>query len=275
MNIGVYKITSSSGKIYIGQSINIEKRLIDYRHKNCKGQKRLFNSIEKYGWNEHIFEVIEYCSIEELNSRERYWQEYYDVLGPNGLNCVLNNTDDKKKILSEETRNKLKTKRSKEFCELMSLKLKGRKLTEEHKLAIKNSLSKISQERSVNMRDKSKTKKVYQFNLDGTFIKEWKSNREIGRILGYDSHAISYSCNNKGTCYNFIWSFVNEINLLEIKTHGTKIVQLNKDYTEIKVWNSMKEAANILCISKYSISKCCRGKQTYAGNFIWRYYEIN
>jgi predicted GIY-YIG superfamily endonuclease len=36
--IGIYKITSPSGKIYIGSSKNIERRKEDYRYKRFKYQ---------------------------------------------------------------------------------------------------------------------------------------------------------------------------------------------------------------------------------------------
>ena len=39
VKIGIYKITSPSNKIYIGQSINIERRFKEYKTlKNCKFQ---------------------------------------------------------------------------------------------------------------------------------------------------------------------------------------------------------------------------------------------
>ena len=41
------------------------------------------------------FEIIEQCILTQLNERERYWQDYYDVLGINGLNCKLTETKDK------------------------------------------------------------------------------------------------------------------------------------------------------------------------------------
>lgn len=47
--IGIYKITSPSGKIYIGQSVNIERRFLDYKKSLKKSQIKLYNSIKKYG----------------------------------------------------------------------------------------------------------------------------------------------------------------------------------------------------------------------------------
>lgn len=103
--VGIYKITSPVGRIYIGQSINIEKRLHSYRRIDLaiKGQVRLYRSLLKYGYINHIVEIIEECEICELNNKERYWQDYYEVIGENGLNCLLTNTTEKKRIMSSET----------------------------------------------------------------------------------------------------------------------------------------------------------------------------
>ena len=50
VKIGIYKIVSPSEKIYIGQSINIEKRWEkNYKTLKCKTQTKLYNSLKKYG----------------------------------------------------------------------------------------------------------------------------------------------------------------------------------------------------------------------------------
>ena len=101
----IYKITSPTSKIYIGQTIDYKKRLIKYKCGDSKGQIRLHRSFNKYGYINHIFEIIEECELEELNNRERYWQDFYDVLSNKGLNCILTDT------------NTLSGKRCKETCE--------------------------------------------------------------------------------------------------------------------------------------------------------------
>lgn len=102
--IGIYKITSPSNKIYIGQSINIESRIKKYISHNCKLQKRLYRSIKKYGWDNHFFEIVEQCDKELLNTRERYWQEYYNCIGTNGLNCRITKSNDKTGFMSDESK---------------------------------------------------------------------------------------------------------------------------------------------------------------------------
>lgn len=140
--VGIYKIISPKGKIYVGQAIDIEKRFIQYRQTNhCKSQKKLYNSLKKYGPDTHIFEILEECTIEELNTRERYWQDYFNVL-EEGLNLKLTSTEQRRTVLSEETKKKISDSLkgnipwnkggqiSQDIKNKISEKLKGRKLSE-------------------------------------------------------------------------------------------------------------------------------------------------
>jgi group I intron endonuclease len=100
---GIYKITSPTNKVYIGQSINIERRFKNYKSiSQTRGQVMLHNSFKKHGVNKHAFEIIEECIVESLNERERYYQEFYDVLN-GGLNCLLTDTKDSIKVYSAES----------------------------------------------------------------------------------------------------------------------------------------------------------------------------
>jgi len=105
--IGIYKITNKKGKVYIGQSILIEKRWNSYKSLNCENQVRLFRSLQKHGISEHTFEVVEECAVGELNTKERYWQDFYEVLGEKGLNCKLTGTSDKSGKHSEASKQKM------------------------------------------------------------------------------------------------------------------------------------------------------------------------
>jgi group I intron endonuclease len=85
--IGIYKITNPKGKIYIGQSTNIEERWEKGHKYNSGSGKKLKNSFKKYGWENHKKEIIEECSVEELSNRETYWIEYYNSY-KKGLNST-------------------------------------------------------------------------------------------------------------------------------------------------------------------------------------------
>lgn len=148
--IGIYKITSPNNRIYIGQSINIQSRWNDYKRRTPKRQQRLSRSFIKYGIENHLFEVIEECSDLKLNERERYWQDFYNVLEL-GLNCVLTNTNDKSGKMSKESILKMSIAQkgnkssvgrvlSEETKLLIGKKATGRKHSEESKLKVTNSL---------------------------------------------------------------------------------------------------------------------------------------
>ena len=107
--IGIYKITSPSGKIYIGQSTDLLERFKKYSNPRwIYKQIRLHNSLLKHGHENHIYEIIEECVVDDLNKRERYWQDYYNVLSENGLNCKLTETNEKRRIYTNESLEKFR-----------------------------------------------------------------------------------------------------------------------------------------------------------------------
>jgi len=122
--IGIYKITSPSGKVYIGQSVKIKDRIRAYRGLRCKKQVKLYHSLLKYGFENHKVEIVCECLIEELNEKERHYQELYDCI-ENGLNCTLTGTKDKSGKLSLEHRRKISISNSNPSDEIRMRKSKG------------------------------------------------------------------------------------------------------------------------------------------------------
>lgn len=84
--IGIYKLTSPSGKSYIGQSINIKRRLKSYKKLNCKKQTYLYNSLCKYGFDSFTVEILQECDQNELNKLEEFYINKYNTLTPIGYN---------------------------------------------------------------------------------------------------------------------------------------------------------------------------------------------
>ncbi len=118
----IYKITNiSNGKIYIGQSVSHilnHKRYRPYGHEGrfrChiseafsskKNQSHyLNNAIRKYGVNDFVVELIEYCEIADSDDREIYYIQQFNSLYPNGYNLKnggnhFTHTDESKKRVS-------------------------------------------------------------------------------------------------------------------------------------------------------------------------------
>lgn len=127
--IGIYKITSPSQKVYIGQSVDIAKRKRYYSCLHCKGQPKLYESLNKYGWDAHTFEIIKECSREELNDLEATYIKLYNsfnsTLGMNlesGGKCKLQ-SDETKKKRSESLKGRVFTQ---EWKDKIGEKSKGR-----------------------------------------------------------------------------------------------------------------------------------------------------
>lgn len=94
--IGIYRIQNKiNNKIYIGQSVCIEKRWEQHRTKcfnpnNDQYNGYFYRSIRKYGLENFSFFVLEECSKEVLNEKEIYWISYYDSSNPEkGYNLTL------------------------------------------------------------------------------------------------------------------------------------------------------------------------------------------
>ena len=101
--VGIYKITNPKGEVYIGQSIDIERRLKQYKY--CrKGQRKLYKSISFYGYENHKKEVLTICDINDLNIKEIYYQKKYDSI-KNGLNCEYARLTSKYKRIDKSLRN--------------------------------------------------------------------------------------------------------------------------------------------------------------------------
>lgn len=113
---GIYKITSPTGKINIGQAVDIERRLYDYKilSSRTKGQTRLYNSLKKYGVKNHTFQIIHLCKEEELNYWEDYYVKFFDTFNtPHGLN--LKEGGGSKGRLSDETKKRMSESKLKIF----------------------------------------------------------------------------------------------------------------------------------------------------------------
>ncbi len=171
--IGIYKIVNPLNKIYIGQSINIERRFKEYqKHQQITTiGRKLFNSIKKYGCDNHQFEIIEECKLEQLNERELYWGLKFNVLGNNGLNLRLGDANG---LCSNETKQKIG----------------------------KGNLGKLKPNSG------PKRLPIIQYTLTGKLIKEWGSTQEIVVNLGYSKQNVCNALKNRAkSAYGFIWKY--------------------------------------------------------------------
>lgn len=272
----IYKITSPTGRIYIGQSTVLERRWKEYKRLDCKNQVKLYNSFLKYGVENHTFEIIEECEFEQLNIRERYWQDFYNVL-EEGLNCILTRTDILPQKMSEETKRKIAEsnlgeknhmfdkvgelhhnfgkKASEETCEKLSVSL-----TEYFNLNGSHWTGKThSEESKIKM---SNAKKGYKWSdetrakIEGKFKGE--NNPNFGKKASDETRKKQSDAKKGKKCSE---EFKNK--LRELK--GTKIIN-----TQTKViYHSIKHASEQEDISYTALNFSLRGKKENSTNLIF------
>lgn len=201
---GIYKITSPLGRIYVGKAIDLRKRKRDYKYLKCKTQHFVYNSIMKYGFGNHTFEIIENCSPECLSVREVYYIALLKTNkcrypNENGMNCTDGGEGSYGYKHSEETRLKMsekqrQLKRSLESNLKRSASLKGRpvppnsikavlgiKQSDEHKAKrIKNLLRKVIDTKSgyiySSLREAAEVN-----NINYGTLKGWLSGRYLNK----------------------------------------------------------------------------------------------
>ena len=94
--IGIYKIENLiNHKIYIGQSIHIERRWREH----CRPSTRslISSAIKDYGKENFSFQILEECSRDELNEKEDFYIQKFNCVVPNGYN-VKEHADGKETI---------------------------------------------------------------------------------------------------------------------------------------------------------------------------------
>ena len=297
----IYSYTSPSNKKYIGQTINEIKRKNRFKDltKIYAGGGKLENARKKYLPENFKYEILESIKFEckddigeILNDLEIKYIKLFDTF-KTGYNSSIGGKFS--------------------YSDNYSISHLGKKHTEETKIKISESIKRVKQSENyfqnpMSIENKEKmskrqSKEVLQFDINGNFLKEWKSGKIAGEEFNIDPSGILKCCNKKNkTSAGFIWRFKNEYieipikieislsNLSKINSINSKnkvdcsnknkvsstILQYDLNNNFIKEWNSVASIYKELDKNGGGmISKCCTGKLKTAYGFIWKYKYIN
>lgn len=116
---------------------------------------------------------------------------------------------------------------------------------------------------------------VYQYDLSGRFVGEYKSAHEAARALNIQFTNICKVCRGeRKTAGGFGWSYEKKIVEESIQTivkRNTAVLQYDKQGNFIAEYKSAREAWKQTGISNTTIGLVCKGKGKTAGGFVWRY----
>jgi group I intron endonuclease len=139
----IYLITNLiNSKVYVGQTKRPKNRRWQHWSEGRKPDSRnhLYRSMYEHGVENFRFEIIEECSMDNVNERERYWISHYRSCDPAvGYNKESGGNLGKSRILSEEE--KIRIYQDPARTEAIRNALLGRKLSEEHKAAVSAGLT--------------------------------------------------------------------------------------------------------------------------------------
>lgn len=289
--IGIYKIENLiNGKVYIGQSVDIETRW--RAHKNKINQKNsieihypLYQDFIRYGLENFSFEIIEECNIEELNEKEKMWinkyNSFYYAKDSNGYNLTTGGEGTRKIPLED-------------IEEMHKLWEKGKTITEisqttSHSqntigIYLKNyynvtHIDKINRRTSIS--NEVTKKKVNLYNIYGQFIKSYEKAGDIAAEFGANCFNIYRCIRGEAASYHdnyFIYSEENQQEkLIERmkKTQQKPLIQKDINENIIAIYRNCIDAANAIGnpspTANVTIGDCCRKKIKSAYGYKWQY----
>ena len=203
MKSGIYMWTSPSGKSYIGQAVDLDKRKSNflsfgtrYAGSKINNARRKYNNIQYW-----TYAILEYCDIDDLDEREEYYISLYNTMRK-GYNCESGGHENK--IVSDETKQKMSDAKKGRYCG-ENHPMWGKHLTEEHKSKLSEALKGensplYGKHRDDETKDKIRlrhNKAVVQYTKEGEFVAEYESALVAKNITGIDSSNISKCCLGK------------------------------------------------------------------------------
>lgn len=274
----IYKYTSPSGKVYIGQTTNERHRRATWFCTKYRYAGEAINRARaKYGPENFTYEVLykkeflnkELASI-ELDKWEIYFIGLYNSYNK-GYNNSIGGCTSRGSKWSEEAR------------ERMSKQRKGKKQKREtiekrrHSLkGIKHSKQAVEHRKHL-LRNSGRFIKIGQYNLVGELVKVWSCAGEISDVLNIKYSNIIRAIKTNGKYKNFYWRIYDGNTTIVPKItykNGRPVNQYSINGTYLQTFPSIIEAARF-CGRKdtANIIACCKGKLKSSYGYTWKYKQ--
>lgn len=253
----IYKYTSPSNKVYIGQTIDEKSRRDDFLNIEISyAGEKINNARKKYSPENFQYEIVVKIQAESredlyslLDTAEQYYIAKYDSI-KNGYNILEGGK--------------------------ASHYVKTQEQIEKHREAL---LKYYENNSNPNQ------KKVLQYTKQGNFKKEWDSMTEAAEYYNCDIRSISNCCRGYSkTASGFVWRIkdsdqvpqtIDPISQAKRKRpqpkYGT-ILQMDLSGNIINEWESPVDAAKALGIkSSSNIIQVCLGNRKTLKGFTWKF----
>lgn len=263
----IYRI--ADGKSYIGQTIfsaafRFKQHVYNaFEEKSAAYNQHIKRAIRKYGKEAFAVETLETCDDYLLDEREKYWIEYFDSV-KTGYNMTYGGEGkveyDSQALLSEWQRGMNITEISNitGICEeCISKHLKKMGVT-----------SREINDRRYASSSRKRGKAVYQYDLDGRYVGEYKTVREAIKAVGCVT--IYGAIDKRRKSAGYMWSYTKTDSIEPFYTfqkHQTHQYSLDGRY--IQSFDSRLEAAESIGVHPARISDVVCGRRNSCGGFLW------
>lgn len=277
---------------------NVKERFAQHKYCAMHPEKRGL-PVHKWMYSKYkkgldiIVKQIDSCKESEWESREQYWTSYYKEKGYDLMNIDKGGRG----VITKEKRSKSSIQRSIEGhnIPIIALYKDSGKFYKEYKssaeaakaLGLKSStaitnvingwtksskgfifVKKVDYDPNkeyIWSNDHEKfCIKVYQFDLNGKMIKQWKSFKAVDKLKGYSENGLRAAIRNKRVYHDCYWSLSPEIDISEFKSIynfyteniKTKSRKYFKTLNEIAEYLDYKSAGTIsIAIKNHTLTK--------------------
>ena len=198
----IYKFTNRiNGKVYIGQTYNLQTRLNSHKSKALNTKNKFYNAVRKYGWENFEFSILSTITAntkEELSTlldklEIEYIRQYNSY--KSGYNSTLGGHSKRGYKLSEEFSEKCKSRTySDDTRKKMSISAKNRIISEETRLKLRNSAIKRNFSKYRELTTSSRNKAIKR--ALGVSVLQLDTNFNIINRFDSISDAIKYIKNS-------------------------------------------------------------------------------
>ncbi len=229
----------------------------------------LLNSIYKYGWGNHKFEIIEECENSLMDEREIFWISELKSYCYDGDGMNMTKGGDGQRTTWKHDKRRIGIAKNRMMGE--NNPFYGKQHSEE----MKSKLSGIAKERNkkngINIPEWGVEKgrnivrrPVVCYDLNGNFIREYISVTEAANSMNILPSCISANCSKRQTnASGYIFRYKNEnqmptkidVGLIYNKTVKRPILWLSENLEVINEFESAKEAAKFFSIPKTTINR--------------------
>lgn len=297
----IYCITNNvNSKIYIGQTrTSIKERYAS--HIRCSRGRTgdntlLYLAMRKYGVDNFSIDIVECVFADStetlrqlLNEREIFYIKEKQSLKPNGYNMTIGGDrppehESTVVVKVSEYGDVLDVYRSiseaaRKNC-IPKSNIRHALRSDSHYGSgyywyIKDNTLDVKVGDNIGKQIRTDIKAVYCFDLNGRFIKEYKSISDATHDIEVSHTKVSDVCNgNRQSAGGYLWSYTPTPPVYNPRNYTCRckpVLQIALDGTPIKEYCSASEAARDLELQSSLITACCTGRRKSTGGYRWAF----